>query len=135
MARPFANREIPNTYEGLDALLSNLDRRKLGNNTYAVRLDPQSIGVQLHQTYVVILFDDGSVRLDSGGWHTNTTRDRINAFLPYPFALVQQKHTWYIDQIFNATNGEGRYRIRYGEFSDGMDLKPLQRDLCKADRA
>lgn len=123
MARSFSSKQLPNTFDELVVLLGNRQSRKLGNNTYAERIDGDTIGIKLHSTYVVTLYRDGSVKLDSGGWHTTITKDRINAFLPYPFALTQEKHAWYIDQHFHATNGEGRCRLRYAEFSDGMYLQ------------
>jgi hypothetical protein len=64
-------------------------RRKLGNNTYLEeRRFPgvhdasciPSYAVRLHDTDVVTLHPDGSQTLNSGGWRTVTTKDRINAY-------------------------------------------------------
>lgn len=69
----------------LDTTLGDRVRAKVGNNTYARRLTPGNFGpiaVRLHETDVVIAYVDGSVRLDSGGWRTVTTKDRVNRFLP-----------------------------------------------------
>lgn len=57
------------------------DTKKLANNTYA-RRDGDAVAVRLHATDVVTLHDDGRVVLDSGGWRTVTTRDRINRYAP-----------------------------------------------------
>ena len=65
--------------------------RKLQNHTYMKRIDEHTVGVLLHDTYVVKLHDDGSTSLDSGGWHTMTTKDRINAYLP-PNVQVGSDH-------------------------------------------
>lgn len=59
----------------------NAQRRKVGNNTYLVRRGA-CIAVQLHDTDVVTYFPDGRVMLNTGGWGTVTTRDRINTFAP-----------------------------------------------------
>lgn len=58
--------------------LGTRDSRKIGNNTYLERLSNGDIGVRLHQTHVVVAHTDGTVTLNSGGWNTVTTRDRIN---------------------------------------------------------
>ena len=122
MARPFSSKQLPNTFDELTVLIGNRSRRKLGNNTYAERIDTDTIGIKLRSTFVVTLYRGGSVKLDSGGWHTNTTKDRINAFIPYPFVLVQEKHAWYIDQHFHATNGGRCCWLRYADFTDGLYL-------------
>jgi hypothetical protein len=68
----------------LDAELGDRETRKIGNNTYARRLAGPfgPIAVRLHQTDVVTAYCDGSVVLNSGGWRTVTTKDRIGRYLP-----------------------------------------------------
>ena len=48
-----------------------------GHNTIAVRRG-ENIAIQLHSTDVVTYRPDGSIVLDSGGWRTPTTKDRMN---------------------------------------------------------
>lgn len=52
---------------------------KLANNTVLVHhtSEPERYAVRLHETDVVTFYRDGSVKLDSGGWQTFTTRDRM----------------------------------------------------------
>lgn len=57
------------------------DSLGLENNTVAVRR-PDGIAVRLHETDVVTFRDDGTVVLDSGGWDTLTTRDRLHRYAP-----------------------------------------------------
>lgn len=57
------------------------DSLRLENNTTAVRR-PGGIAVQLHGTDVVTFRDDGAVVLNSGGWDTMTTRDRLHRYAP-----------------------------------------------------
>lgn len=73
--------------------------RKLGNNTYLQRLDNDTIGVRLHGTYVVKLHSDGTFTLNSGGWQTVTTKDRINAFSPA--GVYQHQHQWWVATVKN----------------------------------
>jgi hypothetical protein len=68
--------------------------KKLKNNTYLVRINPETIGVQLHNTVVVQIHNNGTYTLNSGGWRTVTTKDRINAYCPV--RVSQRKHQWYV---------------------------------------
>ena len=76
------------------------DSRKVGNNTYLIRrgegycrhadtgkplpgtiVPEDDIAVRLHYTDVVTFKCDGDIVLSSGGFHTRTTKDRINQYL------------------------------------------------------
>lgn len=57
-------------------------RRKVANNTYAERRG-DSIALKLHDTDVVTYHPDGSITLDTGGWFTVTTKDRMNNAIPH----------------------------------------------------
>ena len=74
---------------------TNRDSRKVGNNTYAEILPDGSVGIMLHSTYVVKIHPDNSATLNSGGWHTSTTKDRINQYSPV--RVYQRKGEWYLD--------------------------------------
>lgn len=73
------------TYAQHDAMLQgrNRESRKVANNTYLQRRADGSIAVMLHSTDVVKFFPDGSVKVNTGGWDSNTTRDRINTWSPF----------------------------------------------------
>jgi hypothetical protein len=77
------------------------DRKKLENNTYVEILrnayranvadhergvdyekGTYAVGILLHNTYVVTFYPDGSFRVATGEYHTKTTHDRINSYLP-----------------------------------------------------
>lgn len=69
--------------------------RKLAHNTYLVTDGaPEWYAVRLHSTNVVTYYQDGSVGLDSGGWRTVTTKDRINRFSP--LRVWGDKGAWYV---------------------------------------
>jgi hypothetical protein len=72
----------------------NADRRKVGNNTYAEILHDGSVGIMLHSTYVVKIHEDGTYTLNSGGWQTNTTKDRINKYSPV--SVYQKNYEWFL---------------------------------------
>ena len=69
-------------------------KRKVGNNTWATLNSDGSVSFRLHQTDVVVVHPDGSKRLDSGGWMTRTTKDRINQFTSV--GLRQKNHKWFL---------------------------------------
>jgi len=56
--------------------------RPIANNTRVESRDGGKIAVKYHATDVVTYFPDGRVRLNTGGWFTYTTKDRLNRFSP-----------------------------------------------------
>lgn len=66
---------------------------KVANNTYATH-EADGIHYRLHSTDVVILHPDGSATLNSGGWRTVTTKDRLNRYAPC--LVYQHKFNWYV---------------------------------------
>jgi hypothetical protein len=56
-------------------------RRLLQNNTYLVQRG-EDYAVRLHNTDVVTIHADGTYTLNTGGWETVTTKDRINGYGP-----------------------------------------------------
>lgn len=89
-----------------------LDRGiRLANNTHLTWQDetkpvassglvpsPSWFGVRLHKTNVVTFHSDGSIVLDSGGWKTVTTKDRMNRALPEGWSVYSDRGVWYLDQ-------------------------------------
>ena len=99
------------------------DARKIANNTWLERLDDELIGVRLHSTYIVKFRANGDVIIDSGGWRTVTTKERINryAFADTPDGVYQEDFDWF---------------VRMGDevlpFRDGMTRQTRERaELCK----
>jgi len=72
----------------------NRGQRKVGNNTYAEILNDNTVGIKLHNTYVVKIRNDGTYTLNSGGWQTSTTKDRINQYSPV--RVYQRKFEWFV---------------------------------------
>lgn len=73
---------------------TNRDSRKVGNNTYAEILHDGSVGIMLHSTYVVKIHEDNTYTLNSGGWQTLTTKDRINQYSPR--YVYQKNFEWFV---------------------------------------
>jgi hypothetical protein len=62
-----------------------------------------SVGIMLHSTYVVKIHPDNSATLNTGGWYTSTTKDRINMYSPV--RVYQRKGEWYLDDGTPYTDG------------------------------
>lgn len=83
--------------------------------------------VRLHDTDIIKRFGDGTVRLDSGGWRTITTKDRLQNFMPrgrsVPRVHVYQANSvWYV-AVLPAPNRNCEER-RVFFFEDGMQIAP-----------
>lgn len=85
---------------------TNRTNRKIGNNTYGEILPDGSVGIMLHSTYVVRIHPDNSATLNTGGWYSTTTKDRMNKYSPV--RVYQRKGQWYLE------NGE--------EYEDGVTV-------------
>jgi hypothetical protein len=68
---------MPSLYATFAALLGQRQLRKLAGNTYLERIDAKTIGVRYHATHVLTA-TPSYVELDSGGWHTKTTWERMS---------------------------------------------------------
>jgi hypothetical protein len=96
------------------------------------------ITVRLHRTNVLTFRPNGDVIVTSGGWHTPTTKDCINAYMP-GYGLSQDKGVWYLYRHLDRT--EPPYRRTIGRFADGLTIRKsgkvigVSKETPKADRA
>lgn len=85
------------------------DTAKLAHNTVVRVVEGNKIGedgyaIRLHSTDIVTFYKDGSVKLDSGGWQTVTTKARMNEILqPMGITIDQKKSVWYLRELGSAT--------------------------------
>src|SRR5882757_6400230 len=77
----------------LDNKHGDKNRKKLANNTYLIR-QADYIAVLLHNTEIVKLYPN-YMTLHTGGWHTMTTKARINDYATTG-KLTQEASLWYI---------------------------------------
>ena len=83
------------TYATCQEILSKRYSKKLANNTYLYRSD-DVFRVKLHNTDIVTINSDNTQTLNSGGYLTKTTKDRLNTF---SYASISQKRgLWFIQQ-------------------------------------
>jgi hypothetical protein len=104
-------------YDDALKVLNGKTRRKVKNNTYLLMVEndfePTSIFLRLHTTNVVEWTKDGHIYLNSSGWRTVTTKDRMNWALN-GYAVFSKDRVWYVRH--NGINHE---------YEDGMDLSEL----------
>lgn len=79
------------SYESAEKVLDGKKRKKVGNNTY-LEVKDDSIAVRLHDTHVVKYFKSGDIVLNTGGFNTHTTRDRINSYTPNEISVHTKNH-------------------------------------------
>jgi hypothetical protein len=96
-----------NTYTQFQAMAATR-KRSLANNTRLIVRDDGGYGIELHSTQVVIHYPDRVV-LNSGGWQTVTTKDRMGRYSP--FNVYSEKAVWYV-----RANGESY------PFADGITI-------------
>jgi len=89
--------DIIHSYDKANEILGKRNSRRLANNTYLERtLSPDMICVRLHATQIIKYLNnsDQDIILDSGGWQTVTTKQRLNQFSPAQ--IYSKKGIWYI---------------------------------------
>ncbi len=99
-------------------------RRTLGRNTVA-RLTARdgllSVAVALYSTDVIVANELGHIMLNSDGYRTVTTKDRINRILHgTPLVVFQKQGVWFVknhDLDHVATFSDG---IEYYRGADGL---------------
>lgn len=67
----------------------------IARNTFRYTVGDETV-IRLHATDIVRKRPDGSVILESGGWKTVTTKDRMNGALPAGYSLSQSSGMWSI---------------------------------------
>jgi hypothetical protein len=117
------------SYQVVADTLGNRETRKVANNSYLTFTEGQrdreghpgqrgTIAYRLHGTYVVLYHHNGTVELNSGGWRTVTTKDRINRcfsdYGPTGYRVYSTNRVWHLY----------RHGERVAEFADGMVIHP-----------
>jgi hypothetical protein len=84
--------------------LNGAKSRKLGHNTW-VEDCGDSVSIFYHQTEIVRYYSTGEIQLDSGGWRSVTTKQRLSACSPF--------------QVYSEGNGD--WAVRTGRERNGGD--------------
>ncbi len=65
--------------------------------------DGNTYGIRYHGTYVVLIHEDGTYTLNSGGWKTVTTKKRINEYAPV--YISQKNYEWFLEDNISFYDG------------------------------
>lgn len=133
------------TYAELSAWMGDKRVKRLGNNTHAERIGidgttRHDIGIVLHSTTILTFHDDETMSIDTGGWRTVTTKDRLNGFLPRPLRVWSEDGVWTLSRGGNNPGRvsevyDGMRFDRHGNMvtdvlvDSGRELKRLKRDI------
>jgi hypothetical protein len=83
--------------------------RKLANNTYVEADSDGSIGVRFHNTRILTFHPEGSFTVNTGGYRSVTTKQRLNALLPSGYRIFSERYTWKI------STPEGTFQFEDGD--------------------
>lgn len=75
---------IPTDYTSATKLLNSRGQRRIGSTGVLFALEDErgpQVVLKLHNTNIVTFRADGSLVLNTGGWHTRTTQSWINCAL------------------------------------------------------
>ena len=107
-----------------------MSSKKIGNNTFEVVYKDGTRAIRLHKTDVVT-FSANRYMLNTGGWQTVTTKDRINKYIPEGY-VSQTNFEWsvrtpsgdvdYYDGIMFDYEGEHIPKVQQ-QFSVLLTLK------------
>jgi hypothetical protein len=74
-----------------------VSHKRIDNNTTEFTMENGDVVVRLHNTNIVTLTKDDSIILNSGGWRTVTTRDRISKLIRKAgWSLYSERGVWIV---------------------------------------
>jgi hypothetical protein len=109
-------------YEHLLLLLRGRTTKRIENNTYVLNRGDH-LALRLHATDIIVAYPDGRTVIDTNGYHTNTTRDRLR-YLQGGWHVFQQAGTWYWYNSATRTAAEHGGQDRLLPFTDGDTIMP-----------
>jgi hypothetical protein len=130
------------TFADFDRFLGSKDSRKVSHNTYAERQADGSIGIRLHSTVILTFHSDETMTLNSGGWRTVTTKDRLNSILPAPLGVSSDHGVWTVSRRGDNPSTvsefyDGMRMNRHGEMAtevlvdSGAELRKIKREISR----
>lgn len=84
-------------YSSLSRFIGDKSSKILGNNTVVRRIDADTVAIKYHNTDILTISQDDTIKINTNGYETVTTKDRLNQFLRCKgFYIFQKKGVWYI---------------------------------------
>jgi len=79
------------------------ERRRPARNTWAIKtrfrgkqVDCNAVAIRFHNTDIITITEQNDVILNSGGWRTVSTKDRLNRFTPRSMDIWQDQKIWWV---------------------------------------
>lgn len=98
-------------YVGLFIKKNKPQMRKIGNNTYKIET-ADGYKIRLHDTDIIEVVGDKMI-LNSGGWQTHTTKERINKYIKSGYRITQKQFNWFLNNTIDNT---------ITPFADGIEI-------------
>lgn len=100
-------------YSEAQRMLGKKETKKVDRNTY-LRSEDGNMVIRFWDTDIVTISPDNLYTLNSGGYFTTTTKDRLNKFSPV--CIYQERGLWYVTGR-RYTTGEDK-----AVFVDGIQV-------------
>ena len=118
--------------EGIEGIVAS---KIVANNTFEYNTEDGRLYYRLHMTDIMVFRPDGSIVLDTGGWKTSTTKERMNRFLPKGISVWQSKGRWFLGRSHHYTKG-GYVEEWVVPYFDGVVIpSDYSRPVIKLERA
>ena len=97
----------------------NVLRISLEPKTWLCKYPDESYGVVYYETKIISYRSDGSILLDHDGYKTQSTKARMNMFLPKGFGVCQIAGDWYLAYVWK----QEAIRYQWGGLSVSREEK------------
>jgi hypothetical protein len=105
--------------------------RRVDNNTYQASYQDGTIRLILHRTPIITTQPDGAIIVDTGGYNTHTTRDRLNKFLPRGWGVYTEQGTIYLSRYLG--DGERQAPIPFARTATIRPDDTVTADMSPSD--
>ena len=106
------------SYDELDQFLGKKEEKKIAHNTYVHRRFDGNIGLKLWRTDIMVINKMDNIKVYTGGWESNTTKDRLNQLLPSGVSVYTKKGLMRI----RGKNGDFEFKEGITVTTDGNIL-------------
>jgi hypothetical protein len=109
--------------EQLHGVGEYVSARKVANNTVERILADGTRIIRLHLTDIVTIYSNGTIEVNSDGYQTSTTKDRINTYIGPQWSLFQERGKWLLYRRADGT--KHTYMDGTKLLPDGTLVQPL----------
>jgi len=108
----------------LDGVEGVKTAKVVGRSTLRIEYTDGREAVRLHHTDITTKYPDGRVVLNSGGWMTPTTKERLAFGLPDGWRVYQENKVWYLYRANGIVDPWKSKEIVKYPFRDGITIHP-----------